>query len=515
MIHRLKSWQITTIVFCAIIIFYIATILRYPEPWYDEPLYMSRAWSTLHPGQVSDLWAAGSFDRFEGYWTIFSWIVNGVLMAGMAVAGSPSLLVSRLVILLWGLGLLAAVYWIGKKLGGYPLAIGGVIMVALSRAFLISAHMVRPDILGAAFGYSAIAFYLYHRSRWWISALAGLMGVLAFEVHGNGAFFIPVLLLLFLIDYGWKLYKERSFWYFCLGGLFGSCIYLILHVLLYPETYRAIMLSVYAKAYQPPILTMNLLELWKGFAYYGQFMLTRYVILLPVVILALWKLVRKGSKIEVTFFTLVMGVLIGYACWVRWKFVLYEIYFVPSLQILLASYLIDFIKLPKVSNLGRRIAFVFIWTAYISISLVNIAPAVLGNGYSVYQQLQQQVNKSIHPGDTILANNIYWLGLSDHRYYSIDQISFDRWFDPTDTLANDLDRLQPDIFILDDQTRLWITDNPNGWEYGGYIYIPQTDLENYLAKNATVVDKFISPHGWIQIYRIHWENRSSSITPAD
>ena len=504
---RLKPWEITLIVFSSVMIFYSITLLRYPGPWFDEPLYISRAWSSLHPGREVDLWAAGSFDRFEGYWTILSWLANVFLMVGLAIAGSPSLVATRLVVLFWGFWLLVAVYWIGKKFGGHTLAIVGVIMVALSRAFLVSSHMVRPDIIGAAFGYAAIALYFNNlRSRWWVSSFAGLLAVLAFEIHANGAFFIPAILTLFLIDHGRHLLKQRTFWFFCLGGLVGGCIYLVIHVLLYPETYRAIMVSVYAKAYLPPILMMNPAELWQGMAYYWQFMLTRYVLLFPVVILALLKLLRRRSETDKTFFTLVVVVLTSYAWWVRWKFVYYEIYFVPPLQILLASYLLDFIRRPRLNTWVYRSAFVFIWTAYLSISLVNIAPAVLNNQYPAYEQVQQRVDQSIQPGDTILASNIYWLGLSEHPYYSIDQISFDRWFDPSSTLEINLNRIRPDIFIYDGQARQYTTDNSSGWPYAGYIYIPKTELETFLAKHATVVDVFNGVYGLTEIYRIHWEN---------
>jgi 4-amino-4-deoxy-L-arabinose transferase-like glycosyltransferase len=243
-------------------VFFALTLLRYPAPWYDEPLYISMAWSNLHPGQPTDLWAAGAFDRFEGYWTILSWQVNAFVMAGLAIAGSPSLAAARMVSLFWGFWLLVACYWIGKRFGGYPLAIWGVVLVALTRAFLVSSHMARPDIMGAAYGYLAIALYLNHRGRSWISASAGLLAVLAFEIHGNGAFFTPVILGLFLIDHGRQLLRQCTFWAFILGCLAGGGIYLATHVLLYPETYRAVMVSVYAEAYRPPILTLNPAELW-------------------------------------------------------------------------------------------------------------------------------------------------------------------------------------------------------------------------------------------------------------
>ncbi len=506
-LKKLSPRDQTLIVFITVMVFYSITLMRYPAPWFDEPLYVSRAWSSLHSGQVIDLWAAGAFDRFEGYWTILSWLLNGFLMIGLLIAGSPSLFASRLVVLFFGFWLLVAAYWIGKKFGGYPLAILGVIMVALSRAFLVSSHLVRPDIIGAAFGYAAIAIYLNNsHSRWWASSAAGLLAVMAFEIHANGAFFIPVILTLFLVDHGKHILKQRSFWSFCLGCLVGGCIYLIIHVLLYPETYQAIMVSIYAEAYRPPILMMNPAELWYGLAYYWKFMLTRYVLLFPVLILALLNLLKRRSEADKTFFTLVIVILIGYAWWVRWKFGFYEIYFVPILQILLASYLLDFIKRPRENTLVYRISFVYVWTAYLSISLVNIIPAILNNDYPAYEQVQQRVNQSIQPGDTILGTNIFWFGLSENRYYSIDQISFDRWFDPSSTLEKDFNRIRPDIFIYDDQARLYTTDNSSDYPYAGYIYIPKTELEAFLANHANLVDTFNGIYGLIEIYHIDWEN---------
>lgn len=504
-VKKLRPREITLIVFGGIIVFYTLTLMRYPQPWFDEPLYISRAWSTLHPEQGNDLWSAGSFDQFEGHWTILSWLVNVILMVGVAIAGSPSLLASRLIVMFWGIWLLAAIYWIGKKFGGYPLAIGGVIMLALSWAFLVSAHMVRPDIISSAFGYTAVALYLNNQhSRWWVSSLTGLVAILAFEVHANGAFFMPVLLCMFIVDHGKNLLRQRTFWYFILGSITGGLGYLATHVLLFPETYRAIMVSVYSEAYRPPILLMDPMELWRGVAYYWKFFLTRYVLLFPILIIALASLLRSKSKVDKTFFTFIVAVLVGYSWWVRWKFNYYEIYFVPPLQIALASYLLDFIRKPRTNSWIYRSSFVLILTAYLSVSLASIAPAILNNEYPAYVQAQQRVNESIRPDDILLASNIYWLGLSEHKYYSIDQLSFFRWFNPDSTLEMNLNQIRPDIFIYDEQARQYSTDDSRGWPYAGYVYIPKTELEVFLAKNASLVDQFSGAYGFTEIYRINW-----------
>lgn len=503
-IKRIKPWQITLLTFGMVMAFYMLTILRYPEPFFDEPLYISRAWAVLNPGRVSDLWAAGAFDRFDGYWTVLSWIMNGALIFGLFIAGSPTLLAARMITLFFGFLLLLSIYWIGKKLGGFPVAILAVILVAMSRSFLVSSHMVRPDIIGAAFGYAAIALYLNNSlSKRWISLSSGLLATLAFDVHANGLIFTPTILALFLL-HDLYFYKQKTFWWFCLGVVIGVGFYLASHVLPYPETYKAIMVNVYGKLYFPPILQLNPIVLLQGLIYYWNHMIRRYVLLFPICVISLVILLRRRSPIDTTLIILVVMILLCFGLLVSNKSFAYEIYYETILQILLAYFLYGFICRPRVKTLRYRFFFVYIWTAYLSISLVNIIPAVMNNLYPVYETIQQRVNESIKPGDVIMSSQIYWLGLSDHTYYSWEQIAFDRLIDPNSTLENNFKKIKLDVIIYDGQMLGFTTNDPSRLAYSGLLYIPKTELDTFLAKYAILVDEFDGLYGIKKIYRIQW-----------
>ena len=85
--------------------------------------------------------------------------MNCPLRSGPNDAGAPrgGPISGRIVSMLWGALLLVGVFLLGRRLFGTMAGVIGMVLVAMSQPFLVSTHIVRPDIVVAAL----VVFALY------------------------------------------------------------------------------------------------------------------------------------------------------------------------------------------------------------------------------------------------------------------------------------------------------------------------------------------------------------------
>ncbi len=126
----------------------------------------------------------------------------------------------RAVSLVWGGLLLWVTYLAGRRL--YGPAAGGiaVLFLAVSKPFLVSSHIVRPDVVVA----TLVVFAIYcalrglqEGPRYW-HLLAGLALGLSFDVHPNTLAFMPLVGLFYLGRYGRRAFVAPEAWLFA-GGI--------------------------------------------------------------------------------------------------------------------------------------------------------------------------------------------------------------------------------------------------------------------------------------------------------
>lgn len=504
--QKIKKHRITLLVFGAIILFHSWSLMRIPAPFVDEAWLIARAWSYLNTGQNFGQLDIGFFDHFDGYWTFFPLIQTWIYLPTLYIVGAPSLVAGRIVSLFIGILLLVAVFWIGKHLNGYRLAIIGVILVSLSWAFRDASHLARPDIISATAGYAAIALYLNNKSdRWWISLIAGLLTGISFEFHPNGMLlFFPVMGILFLRDNGWRLFENRLFWVFSGGVSLSLGLYAIQHILPYPETYKTLINIFSGEAYQPPLFTFQFDEIWHTIIQTSQLILRRFLL---ETILLVWQvivLLKRKSSSDITLYSLTFTLLLGFSLLIRNKFSYYFIYISPILYLVLASFLDDFIQRPLNKSFWSRMNFIVVWTAIFSMTTLILLPNST-NQYTEYKVAQKRLNESINPEDVVMGSQTYWLGLTEYEYLSWENLTYHQYLDPDSSLEDRFQYYQPDIFIIDGHNSQFITDNPERLPYAGRVSISLTELNMYLDINAKLIDEFQSEgYGLIQIYRINY-----------
>lgn len=508
----IKKWLLEILLFSVAGIFHLWSLLRYPAVFVDEAWFGARAWNFITTGQAFSSLDSGVFDRFTGYFTYFPWLPVFLQSLAMRLFPQPEIIAIRLVSWLFGMILLGLVYLIGRRLGGQKLGLLSAAMCAYSWPFLYSAHLGRYDIIVSAFGFAAIAIYLYQppQKTFWPSLLAGLLALLAFEIHANGMVYAPVLLLLFFSELRGKTLRSHAFWGFISGAGLGGLFYLERHVLHYPETYLAITKIAFAPTHTPPILTFDPQVILHGFADLQIFLWILFWLLPAAVFGLIYLLINaiKGRQDDDVSFCVLVFSLLGFcALLMRIKHSYYGIIVVPALILAAGNYLLKTFK-PWPPGKGNPVGYLnrIAWV------LVLIAPLhmvlfVKPNSDQLYQPIKERIVQSIRPGDVIMGPQTYWFGLHEHQYYSWETIIYYQRYAQGSTFADVMNEFHPDIFILDGHTNYFINYSENRNDlYSIYLHVPLQDVETFMTSNATRVDAFsTSLFGMIELYRINWD----------
>src|SRR5438067_3298267 len=143
-------WPAAVLLLASPILLSFWSLLRTPPPFLDEVWFANRAWALLRTGLNFGTLDQGVFDHFDGYWTYFPLLPSYFQGLSFQLFGL-SLFSLRLTSLAFGFVLLAALYGIARPCGGGRVAVLAVSLVGLSRAFLYSSHLGRPDVMVAAF----------------------------------------------------------------------------------------------------------------------------------------------------------------------------------------------------------------------------------------------------------------------------------------------------------------------------------------------------------------------------
>jgi hypothetical protein len=120
--------------------------------------------------------------------------------------------------------------------------------------------------------------------------------------------------------------------------------------------------------------------------------------------------------------------------------------------------------------------------------------------------VQNRINQSDQPGDSIMGPHTYWFGLYNHTYMPWEGLPYYQRYFPGSTLEDALRKYNPDIFIIDRSSNVFITDHPNEKKYlSVHLQVPRTELDNFMQRNARLVDEFTDDiYGKVQIYRLNW-----------
>jgi 4-amino-4-deoxy-L-arabinose transferase-like glycosyltransferase len=510
--ERITTWFLLGVMLVASFVMGVLTLMRTPLPMNDEAWNAARAWQLIQSGRAFSSLDSGVFDRFDGYWTMFPWL--GVWFQSLAVrALGLSLESVRMASLVFGMVLLVAVFAIGNRVGGPRVGLLSVLLLSLSRSFIYSSHLARYDVMVAAFGFGAIALYLYDRGTngWLKSLLAGLAVGLAFELHAYGAIFGPVLLVLLLIDHGWSIVRARRAWAFGVGVLGGLAFYVAMHILPYPQTFATLQGLAFGATHTPPLLTFDP-GIWLGsLADTARLFLDYSRWRIPLIVAALiffwrWRS-TPGSRLVVLFLALVLtfAALIRNKTWFQ-----YAILIFPSVDLVVAAFMVALWD--RLARVGSSVR---VWP-YLRIGLMLLLLAaailpgqrrILANHVEDYEVTLSHVKAAIPAGSVVMGPQIYWFSMPEERYLSWEGIIFYERYAPGSTTEQSLQALHPDYFIIDGPIErfLWGEKGLSMSAYAQPLHVPQEELMGFLNRRAQLVSTVeTETFGNVRIYKIDW-----------
>jgi 4-amino-4-deoxy-L-arabinose transferase-like glycosyltransferase len=514
------SWLALVAPLAAALALGLLSLLRTPPPFIDEVWFANRAWGFVQTGLNFGTLDEGVWNRFDGYWTYFPWLPTYFVSLAFRAFGL-SLFSLRVTSLVFGLVLLVALYAIANRLGGRRLAVLTVVLVSLSRAFVYSSHLGRPDIMGAAFGFGAIALYVCERSprRPVATALAGFAIGLAFESHPFGAIYGPMVALLFLIDYGWRALFTRRLWAFGLGTTAGLLFYAALHVLPYPQTYAAIngIAALASGAVRTPPLINPDPSVWLQSAIdmaaqFGSLWNVR----IPFIVVGAVLLWRSGARSDRRLLAICAVVLVAYFGLIRNKNPWYAVMAAPAGDLLVAVCL-ERLARARLSDVAARLPFFdwkslsgawhrLRWAAVVALVAVMAVPTLVRtveSPMSDYQTTLERIRQTVRPGSSVVGPATYWFGLTDERYVSWEQLVYYRRYAPGSNVTDGMRALEADYFISDPYIEKFFRDTPRPSVNSQQLLLPKSEMDSFLdqrARLAAVVET--GTYGAVKIYEI-------------
>jgi 4-amino-4-deoxy-L-arabinose transferase-like glycosyltransferase len=506
-IRKVKPAWLWIFVFTGALILHLWSLARYPAPFVDEVWLISRAEGLIQTGHQFGVLDNTGIINLPGMWTLNQWLITFLQAVVLRFFPQPELIPVRVLALFFGSGLLGASYWTAWRLGGRKLALASTLLLALSPAFFYSGHQARYDILAAALDYLALALVINNqRGRFWIGALGGIALGLGIETHLNSLIFLPVFGTYFLVEYGKTFIRRAACWGFAFGLSLGAVLFLVLHVLPFPQTYFQANLLLFGKTQQPPLLTWNVLEILKNLGYTGGLLLGGVGSLVLVGILAIPGIIQNKSKKARHLLFLNLSLFISAALIMPNKSGWYAILLAPPIVWLSATGLLDFLARPWRRSLVHYVYSVTVLAAVAG--MVALSASFLTNdGYHGYQEMQAKVNAAVKPGDTIIGPQIYWLGLHDHPYYSWELLYIYPRFIPGSSLADVFANYNADIFIMDSGMEITFLEDADPSSRKYYYSLSKKDLFNFLDQNSNkILDEYSDTYGWVRVYRITGAN---------
>jgi len=514
-VHMISCRKVLVLSIAAgVVIFHLSTLTRYPPIFVDEAWMVSRAWAWYHTGFNFGPLDAGVFEKLlDGVGTIFP-IIPTMLISGFIHWFGLEVSWLRLLPLLCGLTLLGASFSIAYQFSASKsCGLMAALLVATSHSFLISAHLIRYDIVVAAFAYGSLAICLAgcRRGSSVLLFIAGLMIAAAFEAHVNAAIFAPIFITIFVSQRGWGMLGTRQFGAFASAAFIGLAAYFFMHVARYPTTFFALSKS-FAATHLPPILSPGVMQSWDFFYVIGGYWTYLTYGRIVIAALAAGTLYSAGCRNSRTLFLMLVLGLTTFSLLIGNMIAYYAILLAPLSDIFLAVWIHE-MSGAKVKHgfWVKRAQALGIATLIVTLSLpaFTVFPAPPAGELKL---IGQRVRSFLPSNASIMGSPTYWFELSQYRYIGWIQILIHKFMTSSSSVDSALYDLRPDFLIIDDEMRNFvIADGSPAPQTGLERYLRQRgiskeQLDVFLKRRAELIDHFVSPtYGTIELYSIHWD----------
>ncbi|MDP8922331.1 MAG: glycosyltransferase family 39 protein, partial [Chloroflexota bacterium] len=389
----------------------------------------------------------------------------------------------RIVSLVWGGLLLWVTYLAGRRL--YGPAAGGiaVLFLAVSHPFLVSSHIVRPDIVVA----TLVVFAVYCALRglqeggrdWHL--LAGLMLGLSFDVHPNTLAFMPLVGLFYLARYGRRAFVAPEAWLFAGGIAIGALYYAAVRIAPDPAHFAEAFRYWIGVDKPPPLVAPRgpnpvEAELGRWTSYFSSRLVEFGVLAVGVA----WAAARslRERRLDPLLGGLLLA-LVVFTVLVSSKTEFYLILFFPLLVLLLAGATGEILSRLDGSRVVLAALIVLLAVAAMGFedNFGDMSEAASTFAGRDYDALSRELREQIPAGSRVVAPPIFWIGLATPPYY-LDYVDFFVWErvrrERDVSWPEFLRDIDPDYVILDSKTK----------------YEASRSDDRYLEQNADLVAQF-------------------------
>jgi 4-amino-4-deoxy-L-arabinose transferase-like glycosyltransferase len=480
----------------------VLTLTTYPAIHTDEAWYANLAQNWLATGSRWTTLDIGAFPDGRGQGTT----TLGAVPTRLAIqAWGLSLKSIRLPSLLAGLALLGVVAGVGSLL--WPGRSGPLASLVLltQPLFLLGSHLARPEIWLAlvvllALGCSVLG---WKRNQLAWDVVAGLLAVLAVEIHQNGTVFAVGLAVAYLVRYGRAVLRQRGSLAFYGTSLLGMMAYLYRHVdWLLPDQGSGSAGGFGAHAsHSMPLLSDNPLqwvvnELVRYLLYFGKEPLAALLLGLGIA-----AALRRRGMADRVLLAWLAGSALAMMLLVSHKL---ETYLLPMLSVgalLVGHGMADLLE--REGARGRQaVALTF------GVLALPLLLTLGESGTNQTAQLQRELQAAV-PCERILGPNRYWLAFSDCDFRSWDVVSHYHHLRGT-SFEESMAAIRPDYLLIDSTIVSKLRDDfEMGSQAGSYYALPREDFQRFLDERTTLVRWIATPaHDAIQVREVHWDRES-------
>lgn len=230
--HQVLRWAVLIAAGLAVLFLFFFRLADYPAPWYDEGSHLHVAKNYALNGIYADY----SSEGIRYYGPAIAVGPTALLpIAAVFSAFGVSIPLARVVIAIYGLLALAALYGLGRQFLGVRGALAAVALLLLSPGvdFVYHSRTVLGEIPGIFFVAAGLWLWLKPQAhRLPVQVAVGvLLGLACITKNQFALFILPAMLAAWIADLVW--YKQRGWRYFVVPGalaglLFAGWTYIVL-----------------------------------------------------------------------------------------------------------------------------------------------------------------------------------------------------------------------------------------------------------------------------------------------
>lgn len=416
-----------------------------PLVWNDEGFFSEGAWNFANKGVVAQPLWAGLFG-FENLSMHLNYLYFVTLSFSFSLFGL-GIFQARIFSVVCGLLLLFVVYLFIGRLYSKKIAQLAIVLLAFNPLFLLSARLVRPEMLMTLFGFIAFGLVVLglrrERDQRWMLFIGGIFATLAAIVHINGIVLSLALLVLFLM----QKKSKGGVSYFLLGTSLAALPYIIF-ILAHFDVFLSqnLAISGYRIPTFPESMIINLINEPSRWMF-G--VTTKVSIFLGVI--SFFLLLPNIKKLQEIYIFLI--VIILYFTFIEHnKYYGYLLIILPFLCILSSILLVTLMR-----KIKPAVVFFLILLLIISLGVVEFK--IMRDHAANYDAYCSQIKEYLDEKEVIFADNLFFYCFPEGNLKSITNVI--RLHEVTGKSFNDIFEEQDVAYLIIDPAMQYFFETGN------------------------------------------------------